>query len=240
MTTLKILIIEDEPIIAQDIAMMLRKENYDVVNIAMSYEKALKAIYEYEFDVALVDINLESKKDGIDLAKVIHEEKKLPFIYLTSYSDEDTLKKILPTHPSGYLIKPIKFSELRNAIELAFYNYTHGDLNEIKSNKETVDHFYIKDKRNYIKIIKSEILFAKAFDNYTYIFTNDSKILVTETLKTIEGKLSHQDFKRVHRSYVINCTKIKAIEDNSVRLGTHLVPVSKRHQQAFFKSLNLL
>ncbi|NNL90783.1 MAG: response regulator transcription factor [Saprospiraceae bacterium] len=239
MDNIKIIIIEDEAIIAQDLALTLTKEGYIVSAIAMSYKKAIEALNNNPFDIALVDINLNAEKTGIELGRIIHNQYNKPFIYLTSYSDKETMRSVLPTHPSGYLIKPIKKNDLRNALEIAVYNYLKYHSNLVE-NRDTKNHFYIKNGKTFVKILKSDIHYVKAFDNYAFLYQKNNKILVTETLKSIESKLSEFNFKRVHRSYLVNINQIEGIEDKSIRIGDQLIPVSRQNQSWFFSSLNVL
>jgi len=83
----KILIVEDELIIAEDVRQMLTKMNYEIVGNAMDYDEAISILDTTNPDLILLDVNLNCKKDGIDLAETINQKYKVPFIYTTSYSD---------------------------------------------------------------------------------------------------------------------------------------------------------
>ncbi len=125
MSKANILIIEDEFIIANDIAETLKKNDYDVIGIAYSKEKAFNIIEKNPPDLILMDIMLNDKDkiDGIDLSQQIYKKKLIPIIYLTAYTDQKTLERAKLTNPYGYILKPFDERELCNNIEIALYKH---------------------------------------------------------------------------------------------------------------------
>ena len=130
MTEINILIIEDEPIIAEDISSALEKNEYQVTSIAYDMEEAMHELKTNTPDLALLDINLNGAQEGIDIADYIHKELGIPFIFLTSYSDKSTLEKAKHTEPSGYIVKPFSEAGLYSTIEIAMYNYALKNKNK--------------------------------------------------------------------------------------------------------------
>ncbi len=120
----RILIVEDEPIIADDIERVLSIHNYEVAGKAYSSTKAIDMLNSRYPDLVLLDIALKGDKDGIDIAHIIRNTYKIPFIYLTSFSDKLTLERAKPTMPYGYIVKPFKDKDLLTTIEIAIYRYT--------------------------------------------------------------------------------------------------------------------
>ncbi|MBK8608557.1 MAG: response regulator transcription factor [Chitinophagaceae bacterium] len=123
MTEARVLIVEDEPIIAEDIASALRTNDFDVSAIAYSMEDALEELKNNQPDLVLLDINLNGSEEGIEIAKVINEKYALPFVFLTSYSDKITLQHAKSTEPSGYVVKPFSEAGLYATLEIALYNH---------------------------------------------------------------------------------------------------------------------
>lgn len=123
MSKANILIIEDEPIIAMDIRSYLRKLDYQIVGVAHNSEQALDMIYNRKPELVLLDINIDGTKDGIEIAAIINEKYKIPFIYLTSHSDEHTLGRATDTKPYGYIVKPFDENDLKTSIAVALHNY---------------------------------------------------------------------------------------------------------------------
>ena len=121
MTKLKILIVEDEALIAKDIEFSLMQLEYSIIGIAYDSTTALDMIHNRNPDLVLLDIELNSELSGIDIAKILNEKYKIPFIYLTSYADPCTIDFVKTTLPFGYILKPFSERELYSAIELASY-----------------------------------------------------------------------------------------------------------------------
>lgn len=123
MTGIKVLIVEDEPLIAKNIGMYLNNNDYEVSAIAYDPDEAIFQLKKHGPDFAILDINLESDKDGIDIAEYINQNNFIPFIYLTSYSDKDTLERAKKTNPVGFIVKPFNEKTLYATIEIALSNY---------------------------------------------------------------------------------------------------------------------
>lgn len=112
----RILIVEDDATIAQDIAFNLEDNGFVIADIVYNSEKALDALRRLSIDLVLLDIHIKGSRNGIEVAKIINEKYKLPFVYLTSYSDPDTVREAVSTYPYGYLVKPFKENDLAPAL----------------------------------------------------------------------------------------------------------------------------
>jgi len=115
----RILIIEDEPLIAEDIADLCQLNGYKVCGTAYSANTAMKMIHSHEPSLVLLDINLQDTIDGLAIASYLRERYNIPFIFLTSYSDKGTLSQVKKTSPLGYIVKPFNKEQLYSTIELA-------------------------------------------------------------------------------------------------------------------------
>ncbi len=114
MNEVNILIVEDVSITALEIKKSLMQMGYSVTDIVSSYEDALRSIKQKKPDIILLDIDLKSKKNGIELAKKISEDDSIPFIYLTSDNNDDTMREASKTDPAAYLMKPFRREELKS------------------------------------------------------------------------------------------------------------------------------
>lgn len=121
MDKIKIMIVEDEAIVALEIKKSLIKLGFDVVNTVTNYYDALSFIVENELDIIIMDINLNDSKDGIETAIDIRKVKPIDILYLTAFSDDNTLKRASQTNPIGYLMKPYNLEELKTTIYMAIY-----------------------------------------------------------------------------------------------------------------------
>ncbi len=117
----KILIVEDEFIIAADIEEKLRKAGFTVVGISYSGEDAIEKVKKKKPDLVLMDIQLSGDMDGIEAANEITHKYKIPVIYLTSHTDSLTFSKAMKAEPDNYLIKPFDENELKSAIEISLF-----------------------------------------------------------------------------------------------------------------------
>jgi DNA-binding NarL/FixJ family response regulator len=120
---LKVLIVEDEPVIAENISIYLDNNDFEVSAIAYDSEEAFQQLKTNTPDAAILDINLESDQDGIDIAAYINKEIQIPFLFLTSYSDKNTLDKAKQVKPSGYIVKPFNEKTLLASLEIAISNF---------------------------------------------------------------------------------------------------------------------
>lgn len=123
MSQVKILIVEDESIVALDIKHRAEVLGYQVTAIIPSGEEALESVAEKRPDLVLMDIVLKGEMDGIEAAQKIRDTYDIPVVYLTAYSDERTLKRAKITQPFGYIIKPFEDRELHSAVEVALYKH---------------------------------------------------------------------------------------------------------------------
>lgn len=123
MTQSKILIVEDDRIVARDIQQQLARIGHVAVGITARGEDVATLVLENRPDLVLMDIRLEGKLDGIDVAHQIHERLGIPVIFLTAYADEETVRRARVTEPFGYLLKPFEDSQLRTTIEMALYKH---------------------------------------------------------------------------------------------------------------------
>lgn len=115
----KILVVEDEAVIAMDIEDRLERMGYEVVGNATNGEQAIKLAERHRPDLALMDIHIRGDRDGIEVAAIVAERFDIPCVFLTAYSDEATIQRAIRTQANGYLLKPFQDREMRATIELA-------------------------------------------------------------------------------------------------------------------------
>lgn len=123
MAETKILVVEDEGVVAKDIETSLEIFGYTVSGIVSHGEEAVKEAVKTKPDLVLMDIRLKGRMDGIEATKKIRRRFDIPVVYLTSYADEETVKRAKVTKPFGYILKPIEAKELHTTIEIALYRH---------------------------------------------------------------------------------------------------------------------
>jgi DNA-binding LytR/AlgR family response regulator len=363
----KIIVVEDEVIVAKDIQKTLIQLGFDVPAVASSAEMAFEKIDFHEPDLVFCDIKLKGNIDGIDIATRLREEYLIPVIFLTSYVDKDTLQRAKVTEPYGYIVKPFNQTDLETTVSMALYkfeqdlkvresekrfasvisnideaicivnlenkitylnpsaesilkcnmasavgrkfdevfflkheNYANGMSNEPKQLSNAVMHnlalqitwqcnvvispiydeinhligkaiimrsnsnhnqteviktnhnqsddeamvfqdsFFVKKGSLLVKVFLENIHWIQAMDNYVIIQTNADQFVVHSTMRNIEAKLPADKFARVHRSYIVQASKITSMEDNTIVIDKKVIPVGKSYRDMFLKRFNFL
>ena len=247
MGMIKVYIVEDEPLIAEDLAANLEDLGYAVTGMADNALDAMADLASNPPDVALLDINLEGDTDGVDLAAKIKEKYGLPFIFVTSHADKGTIERVKATGPAGFIVKPFDERDLRSNIEIALFRHSSAlnaaDEHETPNTDEEFvisDSIFVKDKGKLVKVSFASIRYAEAYDNYTNLFTDTKKYLVSATLKSVEQKLNDPVFLRVHRSYLINIDKVDSLKDGYVHVAGQSIPVGKTHKDELMARIRTL
>jgi AraC-like DNA-binding protein len=147
----KILVVEDEAIIAYDIKGILETNYHVIINIK-TVEEAITIIEIEKPDLVLIDIQLRADKEGTDLGEYLIKKDVIPFIYITSLTDRMTLEKVKNTRPYGYIVKPFKTEDLETTVFLALNTFKYRKIDNLRSENEILNDipFRIKETINYI------------------------------------------------------------------------------------------
>ncbi len=203
--TNKVLIVEDNPIVAKDIRSAILKLNFKVSDVLHSPENVLHSIKNNEPDIILMDIHLNSKIDGIELITQIHQIKYIPVIYLTGYDDDATILRAIRTKPVGYLLKPFNRKELKSTILLGVYKNDKLDYSYNETYKKIgFDYYYDTSNENlyykdlHVKLGMKETEFLKllisangnivSFKEIEYELWNNS-FISDSTIRTLVYRL---------------------------------------------------
>lgn len=246
---IRILIVEDNVIIADDMQSMLEEIGYEIVDNVIVYEQAVEVLKNKEVDLVLIDIILASDKTGIDLGKHIRENYNIPFIFVTSNSDRATVENAKTVKPNGYLVKPFEQQDLYTSIEIALSNFISvknnaaGESQEVEedrlmSNKVLKDSIFVKKQHLYYRIQFGDIQFIKADNVYLEVNTVDKKFLVRSPLKDYLEKLPQHKFYRAHKSYIVNVDHIDAINSKDILINNTLIPISKEFKEFIISAMN--
>ncbi len=247
---IKILIVEDNVIIADDMQSMLEEIGYEIVDNVIVYEQAEEVLRTKQVDLVLIDIILASDKTGIDLGKHIRENYDIPFIFVTSNSDRATVENAKSVQPNGYLVKPFEQQDLYTSIEIALSNFvqskqrprateTSGQQDSMVSNGSVLKNsIFVKKQHLYYRIQFEDILFIKADNVYLEVNTVDKKFLVRSPLKDYLTKLPQDKFYRAHKSYIVNVDHIDAINSKDIMINNTLIPISKDFKEFIISAMN--
>ncbi len=241
----KILIVEDEMIIAANISLQLTNLGYEVTGILSRGEEALLHIEQQQPDILLLDINLKGNIDGIETAQIMQKTFNIPIIYLTANADEVNFNRAKSTHPYAFISKPFKKLDLERAIELTI-NRVKSENEQGTTSIEKIDPFILSDSifvRHLEKMVRvdiKDILYIEAERNYCRIYSKIKEYLLVMTLKDLDEKLPQKHFIRVHRSFIVNLSQIDEVATSHIVIAKKAIPVSKSLKEELLNRLQTI
>ncbi|WP_037319704.1 LytTR family DNA-binding domain-containing protein [Salegentibacter sp. Hel_I_6] len=243
----QILIVEDEMIIAANISLQLTEMGYEVSGVVPRGEDALNHLKDNVPDIVLVDIQLKGKLDGIETTRKMQEfYPNLAIIYLTANADEAHFNRAKTTNPYAFISKPFKKLDLQRSIELT--------VNQLKCNIATPAHkaktenatfvlkecLFIRHQDSMVKVDIKAIRYIEAERNYCRIYSTEREYLLVTTLKDMDKKLPEKHFFRIHRSYIINLSRIDEIAGTHVVIAKKAIPMAKGMRPELLKRLQTI
>ncbi len=226
MKSAKVLIVEDELLIAGSIRRYLEQQGYEVVGTATSVATAQRLYENARPDLALLDIRLQGEKSGLDMARFIQQQARpIPFIFLTSQFDKQTLEAAKSTYPAGYLSKPIQRASLLSTIEIALHNHE-------RSSSMDADIKLVERSKHYIVPV-SEILYLQSEHIYVRVYLRTGQeILQRGSLGDLLRQLPGKQFLQVHRSFVVNTRMVSRYDQDFLFVDEVAIPVSRSRKKA--------
>lgn len=230
---IKILIVEDEMVIAANISLQLNSLGYEVTGIIPRGEEALQEIKQNQPDIVLMDISLKGEIDGIETVQIMQNDYDIPIIYLTANADDVNFNRAKATHPYAFISKPFKKLDLQRAIELTINQIQCHKPSPSNATMENNSPFILSDcifVRHHEKMVKvdiKDILYIEAERNYCRIYSKDKEYLLVMTLKDMDEKLPNRHFIRVHRSFIVNLSQIDEVATSHIVIAKKAIPLSK-------------
>lgn len=217
MSSLKrILVVEDNFIIGQELKSVLVELGYEVVGVAENLSLA-KEFLKTLPDLILLDIRLGSEDDGYKIAELIDQEYQIPYLFLTAFSDKNSVLKGSSYNPAGYLVKPVDKNTLFSSMELAYSKAQKKD-NTIK----------IAVGRSVRQVNEDDILWISAADVYLDVHLSSGETIVTRSsMDVFLRKVNTSKFIRIHRSYAVNKSKVDRIDAKNVFISNKELPLSR-------------
>jgi len=243
---LKILVVEDEMLIAAKIALFLAELGYEVTAILTRAEEAIAHVAEHMPDMALLDVRLAGEMDGITLADELNKFHQMPVIFLTANADDATFSRAKAVKPFAFLQKPFRKMELQRTIELALQRLeTESTTPEEAEPKTPEDNSFLLNDRIFvryndklIKIMFDSILHVDADRSYCRIVTREKDYLLTMPMKRLGDKLPTNSFQRIHRSHIVHLRHVDEVSDGLVTIAGKSLPLSPTLKDAFLKRFN--
>jgi len=250
MSKIKILIVEDEPLYAGQLEMIITELGHIPIAKADNALLALELVREQEPDLILMDVNLNGKMDGIETAGMVAANNyKTPIIFITSMQDDATFERAKSTLPHAFITKPFSAKRLQRNIELIINRMPEesSNNNNTENQKDEIqltapDTFFIKSKNTLEKITLPNVLWIEVTNRDCNIYTLSKTIVVRMPLAELMGKLTYETLIQVHRSYIINTDHITSVNlsENTITIQEKQVPVSKTFKDQVLKKLRII
>jgi DNA-binding LytR/AlgR family response regulator len=225
---IKIFIVEDEALIADEIRRTLEGLGYEICGISYEYASAAAAIPGSDADLFILDINLggNGQQNGIALAGLIKSSNPKPFIFLTAYSDKDTIERATALHPANYLIKPVNPASLFAAIQLSLARNEKPAPPLLPGpDHEPPPYFYAKVGGRTTQLYWRDVFAMEASKNYVLVnsIAHDQTYPIRGSInfvldKLVPESLQHQFF-RLGRNLCLSRTHITSVDENQIICG---------------------
>jgi DNA-binding LytR/AlgR family response regulator len=221
---ISILIVEDEALIAENIKMQLEDFGYTIAKICYNYTSAVEAVRLAAFDLLITDIDLGNgieNKSGIQVAQHLLTTQNKPIVFLTAFSDKDTIKKAAFVKPSAYLVKPVNAASLFATVQIAVENFNNNIIPQTHE-QNAPTYFFVKQGSKMYKIMWDDVYHLEAVKNYVKINAKPYSvhILMRGSLQNFLSQIVpvafRQKFVRINRSEAIDKNIITSIEKDAI------------------------
>ena len=218
---LKCIIIDDEPVARKILQEFIEEIDYlELIGQAENPLKAMSLINDHSIDIIFLDINMP-KISGMEFLKTSKLHAKV--IMTTAYADHAV--EAFGLEVFDYLVKPIAFDRFLKACNRA--KETVKLTESRPTTQQKADHFFIKWNNQIEKIWYNDLVYAEAMLNYVMLHTTSKKMMVYVTIKSLEEQLPSDIFIKVHKSFIVNISKIKSIEGNILDIGNEKITISQ-------------
>lgn len=203
-----------------------------------TYEKSIALINEVSIDLVIIDLSGENRNAGVAFAELIHYAYKLPFMLVVSKANMLIVNRTKSLYPKGYLLKPFSRESIRVALEICLARVERENK---KISTQLTESIFLKEENTYQKIPFENVLWVNAHNRKVIINTkNGEQIEQNNSLEMIHKSLPSHLFFKTHRSYIVNLTKIDAVNKNFVLIGEHFIPISDIKYKEFVSRINSL
>lgn len=240
MSAIRILAIEDDAIAAASLRVTLDELDYvliEVVDDVAEFKRLVKATIP---DILLIDIDLGAQIDGIELASELTDHYNVPFIFVTSFRDKETIIRATETLPAAYITKPYEVAALQAAVELAIRKKQSNPQKTSESTQHEA--FFIKEEGTLKKVHPQQILYIEANNKTCILRLENTEKVMSVQLRELMAQLPEGQFSQVHRSFIINLERVEEIDPNYhfVMVEAHKVPVGRSYKESLMRQLHRL
>lgn len=241
---IQVLIIEDDPITADSTSLMLKEFGFTVKGIAHTLEAAISLLNKEQFDIALVDIDLNGTRSGIEIGTLITNLYRLPFIFITGITDSTIIAEAVKAKPAAYLVKPPNSATLYACVQTAIQNFSLQKTGSLQQTEQN-DFFFIKSRNKLKKIFWKDVVLMSSADNYTVLSLTDKsehylRSSLAMTLKFQLPKQFQNLFIQVNRGEAVQVDFITEIEEDELSTPIRKIVITKAFLKDVKQRLNIL
>jgi DNA-binding LytR/AlgR family response regulator len=244
----RILIVEDDINIAENIQEILELLGFVNIDVANSANQCIKTIKKNRPDLVFMDIKLKGDKDGIELGEIIHQMFDVPLVFVTSYSDPTIIERAKRINPAGFIVKPFNTNDIHAIVEIVLYNKRTKPTPEVAVAKAVNESPYLVNDAVFIKadnaferVQYEDIYYVEANGNMVTIFTKNRDYHIRKSMKEIEEILPSNDFLRVQKSYIVHLGQIESFNTKEITLKKgSVVQVGRQYYNSFLAKLNTI
>lgn len=244
----RILIVEDDPSIAENIQEILELLGYVNISIANSANQCVKIIKKYKPDLVFMDIKLKGDKDGIELGEIVKQMVDAPLVYVTSYSDPTIIERAKKINPAGFIVKPFNTNDIHAIVEIVLYNNRtkpSSDSSPAKALNESPylvsDAVFIKADNAFEKVDYVDLHYVVANGNMVTIYTKDKEYSIRKSMKEIEEILPANFYLRVQKSYIVHLGQVDSFNTKEIYLKSGAtIQIGRQYYNSFLAKLNTI
>lgn len=215
---MRVLIAEDDVFTGENLSMIVSSQGYKVVDIIEDMQAFEEHVEKRSFDVALLDVRMHGKDIGTEMAAQL-TPLDIPFIFITSFSDKNTLQNTIQFRPHGFVLKPFNKNEIIDVINKLGNTFVNDSL-------------WIKSAGGMVNLKYNDIVYIQSENVYLTIYTKMDRVVSRGKLADLLEKLPKECFVRTHQSYIVNSKMINRLADNDIFLPENIrIPVSRKHQK---------
>ena len=228
MKKLSCIIVDDEPVARKILQEFV--EQVPFIDLQDKFENAMKAeafLKNSAVDMIFLDIEMP-KVSGLQFLQKLNIES---MVILTTAFPQYALEGY-ELDIIDYLLKPFAFNRFLKAVHKAKDYY---QMKTRTAGSQEPSYIFIKSEKRIEKIELNDILYAESIGNYVSIYTERKKIIAYLTMKSLESQMPAEDFIKIHQSYLVNCSKIDAIEGNEIKIAGKSLPMSRNYREMVMK-----
>ncbi len=242
---IRVLVVEDEPIYADQLELYLQDLGCEFIGPATDARTALALFRTEAIDLVLLDVHLRGPVDGIELAEQLRELRPVPIIFLTSRADDEAFARARPLGPAAYLIKPVAFDALKRAMALASDSFTGPATAAtapgpaLPPSAQVPETLFIKENGLLEKIRVREIQSVEADNKVCRLVLAGRAVVVRMPLREVMRHLPPERFVQIQRSYYINLDYLERFDPvrNLAQVGEQVLPVGQTYHHELLRRL---